>query len=230
MTLKQLAVFILAVSASTAHAELVARAQTGPWQLSIEAEDATSDDCSVNLVADNHSYEHKISLKRKGGGCSFFGPVMIFGTNSPDYKLTHVFVEGARGGDGDHTGPIVEVFAVNEHGIKKLGEQELFDASYQRKDGEVVSISGKVLFSLCDACDGPDAAGARDNIFVPAVITFGCKGICVKPAVSQEERARIVSRFEAAVTAASKEYGRHVDKAFVKRLRTRLMEFLSRAS
>ncbi len=160
--------------------------------------------------------------------CSFFGPVTILASESSDFKLTHVFIEGARGGDGAHSGPIVGIYALDEDALRKLGEQEFFDATYQRKEGEIVSVSGKVLFSFCDVCDGPDAAEEGDNIFVPAVITFGCGGICVMPNVSDKERASLVAKFNAQKAVQPANRGSGIDKVFISNLEKEFHEFLSR--
>jgi hypothetical protein len=133
-------------------------------------------------------------LKRDFYNCALFGPITLFATASKDYKRLSIVVEAARGGDGDHTGPILEFFALDEQGLRKLGEQALFDASYVRREGELAQIDGKVLFDFCDACDGPQVSDPA-NILVPVRITFGCDGICVKASVSPAQAQAIRNRF-----------------------------------
>ncbi len=230
MFARHLLILAAAILTSTAHADTLVKAHVPSWNVSVEttASDAT-DDCGLQLVAKGYQGWQSINLKRESVVfCSFFGPVMILASESHDYKLTHVFVEGARGGDGDHTGPIVEIYALDEKALRKLGEQELFDAVYQRKNGEITSVSGSVLFSFCDVCDGPEAAEEGNNFFVPAVITFGCSGICVRPNVSEKERASLIAKFNAQKAALAAEPSSGIDKGYIAKLEKDFHEFLSR--
>lgn len=230
MFARQLITLAAAILTSAAHAHTLVKTHVSSWDVSIETTASrAADDCGLKLVAAGYQGRHQINLKRKSVVfCSFFGPVTILASESRDYKLTHVFVEGAHGGDGNHTGPIVEIYALDENALRKLGEQELFDAVYQRKNGEIVSISGKVLFGFCDVCDGPDAAGEEDNILVPAVITFGCGGICVRPDVSEKERASLISKFNAQKAALAAEPSSGIDKGYINNVEKDFREFLNR--
>lgn len=222
--------FLLVLAAllfnGTAHADTLAHAATPNWQFSIVgSDDDMSEDCTLTLVAQGKQGHHQVSLKEKYYGCSFYGPEKITAADAPGGAL--VFVEGARGGDGDHTGPVVAVYRLTAKGFKKLGRQELFDAHYNRRNGRIVSVSGKVLFSFCGVCDGPDAAPPEDNIFVPAMLKPGCGGICVKPTVSARQRAAIVTKFEHRKAELAKEksyYDR--DGSDAKKLEQRLRAFL----
>ncbi len=225
-----LIILAAAILTPAAHAETLAKAHGGTWDVSIETSGDMSPDCRLNLAAASHLGRHQISLKRRSSAlpCLFFGPVTLLTSESSDYKLTHVFVEGSRGGDADHTGPMVGIYALDEDALRKLGEQELFDAVYQRKNGEIVSVSGNVLFNFCDVCDGPEASEDEDKIFVPAVLTFGCGGICVMPNVSEKERASLIAKFNAQKAALAAEVSSGIDKAHTVNLEKRFHEFLNR--
>jgi hypothetical protein len=123
-------------SASTgaSPSEIVARTQTGQWIISVIAVgDSWNETCALNLVAETYQLKREISLKRPNVKCALFGPIQVTAT-AKDLDSTLVFFEAAHGGDGDHSGPIIEVFKLTKQGFQKLGEQEMFDASYQRKN------------------------------------------------------------------------------------------------
>lgn len=184
-------------------------ASTPSWQLAIigSTEDF-SDDCKLDLVATSRrgdgKHHYAASLRGKYSACGFFGPLQIVagegkpgeGKPSEGTNGTLVFVEGVRGGDANHTGPVVMVFRLSAQGMRKLGEQELFHAQYRRRAGRIVSVSGNVLFTFSPEADDPLDAPAGDKIFVPATLRPGCGGICVRPAVTAKQRAAIIRRFE----------------------------------
>lgn len=227
--LKHLTILLYVLtSACAANAEILAKVHTPSWDVSVVLHgNPTSEGCVLFLSADSHRGHAKIDLKQPWHRCDLFGPVMLLATDSADYQVTHVFLEAARGGDGDHTGPIVEVYELTSKGFRKLGQQELFEASYHRKGQEFDSVSGTVLFSFCDVCDGPDAAEPEDNIFVPAVLTIGCGGICVRPALSKQEQAALTSRFDERRAAMRATHTSKSYKEFSDSLQHRFLEFLT---
>ena len=180
-----------------ATAEVVAKTHAWTWTVSLEkAGEPGSTDCTLQLVGETYQLKHQTSLKREGVSCDLYGPVNIVVSNALAVDDADVYVEAARGGDGDHSGPIVEVFRLTKQGFKKLGEKELFDASYRRSGDLVTEISAKVLFSLCDVCDGPDVASPADKIFVPVQVTVGCDGLCVKPTLNPAARQALLAKFQ----------------------------------
>jgi hypothetical protein len=211
---------VLLTQSSVASADnVLAFTRTPPWGLTIlESGASHSSDCQVWLRASTNGAERRISLKREFFNCALYGPIALFATASKDYKRLSIVVEAARGGDGGHTGPILEFFSLDEQGLRKLGEQELFDASYVRRERQLTQVSGTALFSLCDTCDGPDVTSPAENIYVPVRITFGCDGICVKAAVnpSQAEAIRktFLNKKKKALAQGSSEpgYSRHVEE------------------
>lgn len=146
-------------------------------------------DCTLDLVADSYKGRQQISLKRPETLCTLLGPVQMLASEALDFATVHIFVEAIRGG-GEHAGPVVEIFALSDSGLRKLGEHELFDASYQRHDQTINAVTGKMLFSFCVICGGADA-NPDDDFFVPATLTIGCDGLCVKPTITRTERAAI---------------------------------------
>jgi hypothetical protein len=200
--------------------QIVSVVATGnPWQ----------NDCELNLLAKGPEGKSGISLKENNVLCSLFGPVKLITAKRGDLKANIVIVQAARGGDGDHTGPILDIYSFRNNKFKKLGEQELFDANYQIRSGAISSISGNVLFSFCDVCDGPGARDDEDNVFVSAIITFGCGGICVKPNISNSGRTDLIARFQSTKTQKLKEEDHAQDYlAFVNNLEQRFTEFIHR--
>jgi hypothetical protein len=177
-------------------ADIIAEAKSGPWRVVVESTgERSKDDCRLQLVAETSQLRKETSLKRKSVNCSLYGAANVQASATKDYQDTYVFFEAARGGDGEHTGPIVEVFQLNKEGLKKLGEQELFEATYHRSEQTISSVTGRVLFSFCQVCDGPDLAAPEDNIFVPVRVTVGCSGLCITPTLSKPKREAALKRF-----------------------------------
>ncbi len=178
--MKYLLILFLFFCSSIANAEIVAKTETYVWTLSLELSgDEYSDKCSLNLVANTYKQTFKASLKHKYYNCNLYGPTQIIAGPIQRYSEFLVITEAAIGGDGDHTGPILRFFKLNSKGLVQIAEKEVFDAIYFRKDGNLTKVTGSILFSFCDVCDGPDAARPRDNFFVPVQITLGCDGVCI---------------------------------------------------
>jgi len=212
----------------------MAKVKTGEWDISVVSYgDTYSKSCRLELLGETYQLKQVISLKQQGlrgsadSGCKLFGPVQVFASPAPDYKSTYVIVEAARGGDGDHTGPLLAIFQLTKNGFHKLGEKELFDAIYHRKNNAITEISGNVYFTFCDVCDGP-SEGEYD-FYVPAKITFGCGSICFRSALNKADRKIILKRFNTEKEKAleesdhSDEYRKYLDS-----VQEDLNEFLAR--
>ena len=164
------AAIICVTSSAGCAAEIVAKAETGAWTISVIAEGGEWDpSCTLKLVAETDKIKREMSLKRESVSCALFGLGHLYAGQGPDRGSMIVFFEAARGGDGDHSGPIVEIFKLTKQGLQKLGEHELLDATYHRKNEQITSVTGTVVFSLCYACDGPDGT----DLYIPAQVTIG---------------------------------------------------------
>ena len=180
--------------ASAAEVEQIAATRTWTWQVTVAATGQPGEaDCTLDLITESYNGRQQISLKRIETLCTLLGPVQVLAAESLDFGAVQIFVEAIRGG-GEHAGPVVEVFALTDSALRKIGEQELFDASYQRHDQTIVAVTGKKLFSFCVICGGPDA-NPDDDFFIPATLTIGCDGLCVTPTIKRAERTAIEKQF-----------------------------------
>ena len=187
---------LISGTSSAAAVEQIAATRTWTWQVTIVATgEPGAADCTLELIAESYKGRQQISLKRTETSCTLLGPVQILAAEMLDFDTIQIFVEAIRGG-GEHAGPVVEVFTLTDSALRKIGEQELFDASYQRHDQTIVAVTGEKLFSFCVVCGGPDA-NPDDDFFVPATLTIGCDGLCVKPTIKRAERASIEKQFAA---------------------------------
>lgn len=208
MLLRALIVVLLATASQAMAGEIVARSRTWAGSVTLESDgDVWLESCSLNLIAQFQQTTHRIGLKRPNSNCSLFGPVQLVLSETPDHREGLVIVEAARGGDGDHTGPLLEVFRIDKSAAQKIGEIELFSATYLRKGQEVRFIEGRRLFSLCTVCDGPEAPNPNDNIFVPVRVSVTQGALAVTPIVTLSERAAILRRFQQRRVVAEREYG-----------------------
>jgi hypothetical protein len=207
--------------------EVVAKTRTWAWTFTVTSEgDPWDKSCKLKLVADTYQLKREINLKKKDVNCALFGPVNMYAAEAPDRESTMLFFEASRGGDGDHSGPIVEAYRLTRAGFKKLGEQELFDATYHRKDEQITSVTGTVLYSFCESCDGPDATDPADNFYVPAKITIGSTGFSIKPMLSKTDRKSLLEKFDSRSAAVMKE--NDFDKDSIQDVRKALNTFLNK--
>ncbi len=130
---------------ASAVADVLVQARTWTWRVSVESiGEPWKDDCTLKLVAETYQLKRDINIKRQGVNCALFGPIGIAVSDTENREETYVFLEAARGGDGDHSGPIVEVYRLSKLGLKKLGENELFEASYQRSGQAITSVTVQI--------------------------------------------------------------------------------------
>lgn len=234
MTRTLLVLLALLIWAPTSMADVVAKMTTGEWEISVFFDGSPhGKDCQLDLVGETYQIKKKISLKKTGGQhsaeteCSLFGSVQIVASPSPDLKSTYVIVEAARGGDGDHTGPILTIFQLTKNGFQKLGEREFFDATYHRQYQKINSITGSVYFTFCSVCDGPSVD--EDDFYVPAKITIGCGGICVKSTLSKADRTALLQKFKAQKEKVLQEQNAFaVDHKYIEAVQRDLNEFMAR--
>lgn len=219
----------LAVSAQSWAGGTIARTELGRYTLSLESSGSPYiDKCDLNLVADAHDFMRSISLRRSFYNCALHGGVQILGSLDAEGDSAAVFVEAARGGDGDHTGPIVEVFRLNHRGFQKLGEVELFDATYVRDGGRISLVTGKALFDFCDVCDGPDAS--RDKLFIPVQVNVLPGGLTIRSTLDQRGKAVAEKRFEDMKRSSVAEVGkyRRTYESYVRKLEARFRDLLAK--
>lgn len=194
-----LASTLLITCASAAEVEQIAATRTWTWQVTVAATGQPGEsDCTLDLIAESYKGRQQISLKRTETFCTLLGPVQVLAAEAPDFGTVQIFVEAIRGG-GEHAGPVVEVFTLTDAALRKLGEQELFDAAYQRDEHAIVAVTGKKLFSFCVMCGSPEA-NPDDDFFIPATLTIGCDGLCVTPTMKRAERTAIEKQFAARKT------------------------------
>jgi len=102
-------------------------------EISVIADVIAGKTTGPNLMPKPTIWNEKPALRETALNCALFGPVHVIASEPMIVNPTLVFFEAARGGDGDHSGPIIEIYRLTNHGFRKLGEQQLFRATYQRK-------------------------------------------------------------------------------------------------
>ena len=107
--------------------------------------------------------------------------------------------------------------------LRKIGEVELFSANYIRDNQQIQSITGRMLFSFCTVCDGPEAAAPGDNIFVPVQIHIGGDDLEIKTTATFAERKVLWRQFHERKQVAQEE---HRDEAYIASLEEQLATLL----
>ena len=114
-------------------AEVVAQVESSKRSIAVVTEgNEWQPDCLLDLVETSGTGNHRFSLKRPGLHCSLFGPTKIALSDGDANNEVVIVIESVRGGDGDHTGPLVEVFSLAAEGFSKRGELELYDVAWLR--------------------------------------------------------------------------------------------------
>lgn len=219
---------LIMIPISAVAAETVAKVKATEWSISVVAEGvAWENSCKLKLIASEGKRKKEINLKREETGCLLLGPAHLEVSESTDNQAVTVFFEADRGDDSHNTGPIVEVFRLNKSAIKKLGEQRIFDATYIRQNGQIASVTGKALFSLCPTCEYPVSLTPEENFYIPVKLTIGKGGISVEATLSQQERKNLMAKFEAQAKAGAKENEEMMDyKEFISGIRHELRSLL----
>lgn len=174
---------------------IITRTYTDHYSLSVVVtgpED--SDTCELSLTAEGHKSIFSISLRRPFYNCALFGSTQIRAGSSLGSDVMIVFVEAARGGDGVHTGPIIEVFRLGPKGFGKLGEVELFDATYVRKGGSISHVLGNLCFDFCNVCDGPEVSD--NKMFIPVRLDIRNDSLVTQTTLDQRGKERAYKEFE----------------------------------
>ena len=221
-----LILFLLTVPLPAMARQLIARVELGRYTLSLVATgDRYDSSCGLDLVAEAYQFRRAISLKHPFYNCAIYGAAQITAGHVPGEDTALVFVEGSRGGDGDHTPPIIEVLRLEPKGFKKLGKVELLDATYIRDKGKISAVAGKILFDFCDTCDGWEVSG--HVVFVQAQVTISLDKLVVHPDLDQSGRAAVAAQFEAVMREALAEQDTAEYKAYVRRIERRFRDFLN---
>jgi len=207
--------------------QVVARMQMGRYTLSVISRGAHTQKCELKLLAEAYKFSRSITLKRSFYNCALYGAVRLTASDVSDEGAAFVFVEAARGGDGDHTGPVVEVFGLNPKGFKTIGEVELFDATYVREEGNISEVTGKLLFDFCDVCDGPEVSPHK--VFVPVRVSVRPDGLTSRSTLDEEGKAAIRRKFEEVKRLALADVGkRRKYEEYVQGLEGKFRDLLAR--
>lgn len=159
-----------------------------------EGDKYNKDACMLKLVEKTPNLTFEYDLKKQYFGCTMYA-VKLFADFNDEKESKKIFLESRFGGDGWHTGPIIQIFLVSLNGIDKLGEQELYDLQYIKKNNQIIAIEGNVLFSTCLMCDDP-AGSPSDNFFIPTKIFFNRKGLNIFPTISITQKDILKEQFE----------------------------------
>ncbi len=210
MLLNRIIFIALAMFAASAQALALATAHTASWEFSVEMPDGPGAGDKCELVAKNAKMQIGINVSGKDFHCEFLYPVKLTAGEAADGKSALVFLEGSRGGENSHTTRLVEVYALGAEGFSKLGREEFFPAAYVRRGGEIVSVVGRVMFAVDPLVDGLSGKEEGKEVFVPAVLTPGSSGVCVRPSITGYEKKALIEKFNAVkegAVAFDKEYG-----------------------
>lgn len=113
---------------------------------------------------------------------------------------TVLLVYQARfGGDGEHTENRTKVFRFTRGEPKKVLDQNLDSVSFVEAGGALTKIRGNVVESLCDVCDGPDAAQPEDIFFIPVAVDV--RTLSVVPTLDATAREALLARLRARAKA-----------------------------
>ncbi len=206
-------IFLLMISSHTFAEEIFARTQMlgGTASLIGEKDSKWDESCSLELVVSYWQVEHRAQLRHPIVYCSLYGPVQIVSSETKDGNASLIFVEASRGGDGDHTGILIQAFWISQKEFKKLGEVELFSASYIRRRQKIQAIEGELQFSFSPSSPNLHYTNSRDDIYVPVRVTVDRSGLKVRTTATSAERKAIWRHFRMRRDGAKYDFGTDVD-------------------
>jgi hypothetical protein len=102
-------------------------------------------------------------------GTQFFGQpkVRVFKARDGSVLLVH---QAKYGGDGDHSENRLMMFTFRQDKPQKLLDLNIDFVEFVEEAGALKLIRGKAVESLCDVCDGWDAAESDDVFFIPIAV------------------------------------------------------------
>ena len=132
------------------------------------------------------------------------------------------------GGDGDHTENILKLFRLQGANSIKLIEQNIDSVKFIEEQGSLKAIRGKYILTLCDVCDGWDAAQYEDVFFVP--IKIDLESFTIETELTQQQKEELLSKFEGQSQRNIDEqlsYGNKNYPEFVKHVKNQLLHMLN---
>lgn len=208
--------------------EIIARTELGRYTITLVPSGSPyTDTCNLRLIAEADNFRRSTELRRPFYHCALYGRVQVIGSWEPKDDSATIFVEARRGGDGDHTGPIVEVFRLTPKGFTKLGEIELFDATYVRLEEKISTVWGKMVFNFCDVCDGPEVS--EEKVFVSVQVDVGASGLKVRNTLDEGAKAAVKRQFAEMKRSALARQGqdRRTYEKYVRELERRFLKLLA---
>ncbi len=126
-------------------------------------------------------------------GTKFFGQpqVRVFRARDGSVLLVH---QAKYGGDGDHSENRLMMFTFRQGKSQKLLDLNIDFVEFVEEAGALKLIRGKAVESLCDVCDGWDAAEPDDVFFIP--ITVDVASQTIRAELTYSEKTDLLSRLE----------------------------------
>lgn len=149
-------------------------------------------------------------------------------------KNTSWLIHQARyGGDGEHSENILMIFELYEHPSKRIMKRsdnvnKIFQYSISNVkftfSGEYLSkISGEIIETLCDICDGWEVSSSGDIFHIP--IEINIPSLIIQPTLSRSEAKKLLIKLDKQATANIKEqlgYGHKAYPEYVKEIVNRI--------
>lgn len=159
-------------------------------------------------------------------GTKTFGATKSRGFLQPDGSLLLVF-QAKYGGDGDHSENRLKLFRFRDGRHELLLDQNIDFVAFVEKGRSLTLIRGMAVESLCDTCDGWDAAEPEDVFLIPIVID--AVAMTVRSELTGPERTELLARFDRQAHRRVAELARHREKypSYVAAVRARIVEVLA---
>jgi hypothetical protein len=132
---------------------------------------------------------------------------------SKDSSLLLVF-QASYGGDGDHTGNQLKLFRFHGDSGKKVLDINIDSVKFEKDFNHLKYIRGRTVESLCDVCDGWEAAPPEDVFLIPIIIDV--EALTIKADLAEKEKNDFLSRFEQQVKKDVAEQTSYGNKGYLK--------------
>jgi hypothetical protein len=149
-------------------------------------------------------------------------------------KNANWLIHQARyGGDGEHSENILMIFDLYEHpserimkrsnNVNKIFQYPISNVKFTFSGEYLSKISGEIIETLCDVCDGWEVSSPGDIFQIPIEIYI--PSLIIKPTLSRAEAKELLSKLDKQATANIKEklgYGNKTYPDYVKEVVDRI--------
>ena len=171
----------------------------------------------------------------------YYGDMFYGKPKAQIYKISQsskwLITQARYGGDGEHTENILMIFELYEHpservmrrsnNVNKIFQYSISNVEFSLSDGFLSKVSGEVIETLCDVCDGWEASSPGDVFRIPVEIHI--PSLAIQPTLTCSQSKTLMNKLNNQVKANIKEqlgYGNKTYPEYANEVKNRINSLL----